>query len=271
MRREDKILLNLPKYDFIKEYLQKIVNQRLLVRGYTFGVLTAQLLDGEDSQLDLKRLDNALRLGKEYCTDFKNIFKERALPFKDRLIDKEIINILAEIKAFEVMYNHSFSNITKVKRTQEKTVDFTAIRNEYNYAIEVIRLGLTQSKSKEPEYLMDVGNRHFSLKMIGGADSIPIFRNIIRSALVSKYPQIEEFCQRKGNEWKGILFISTGRDYFIANRYAQNLFNLTPKATSTALMLEWDSLKNNSGYDYLKHIIITMGKDSDEVIVYPEL
>lgn len=271
MVREDRIINNLSKYQFIKKFLGNAIKQRLEIEGYTLGILTAQLLNGEQSESDLKRLDYVLKLGGEHCIDFKYIFRERNLPNKDRAIDGEIINMLAEIKSFEVLYDLGFEDITKVKRGQEKIVDFTATKNGKNHAVEVTRLGLTQSEKKEPKYLVNMENTYFSIKMISGQDNIPIFRNIIRYAIQNKYPKIKAFCQRRDGEWNGILLISIGRDYFIANRYAQNPFNMTPKPTLGALELEWDSLKQELEYNYLKHVIITIGKGLDKVIIHPAL
>jgi hypothetical protein len=60
------------------------------------------------------------------------------LPNQDRGIDSEIINILAEVKAFECLHKNGFRDITKMKRKKDaKTVDFTAKRNNQHYAIEV--------------------------------------------------------------------------------------------------------------------------------------
>jgi len=271
MTRKDKILSNLKEYEYIKKYLGKAIRDRLEIRGYTRGILTAHLYDGESSKVDLTRLERILQLGEKYCNNFGYIFKERQLPNKDIAIDGEIINTLAEVKAFEVLYSNHFEDLKKIKPTQEKTVDFTAIREDQNYAVEVMRFGLTQSQKKEPKYLVNIESSKFTIQLINGQDNIPIFRNIIRYAIQKKFPQIKGFCERQQGQWQGILLLSIGRDYFIVNKYANNPFNLTPRSTLYALKSEYDSIIQNTQYEHLKHVVITIGKDLNKAIVHPPL
>ncbi len=271
MTRKERIISNLSQYEYTRKFLGNAIRKRLEIRGYTRGMLTAHLLDGEPSKTDLVRLEHALQLGEKHCTDFKHIFKERKLPNKDLAIDGEIINTLAEVKAFQVLYSNHFEDIKKIKPTQGKTVDFSATQKGQNYAVEVMRFGLTQSKKKEPRYLINIGNSKFIVQLINGQDNIPIFRNIIRYAIQKKSPQVKDFCQRQQGQWKGILLLSIGRDYFIANKYANNPFNLTPSSTLDALKSEWDSIIQNTQYEYLRHVVITIGKDLDKVIMHPAL
>ncbi len=271
MTRKERIKSNLSQYKHISKFLGNAIRKRMEIRGYTRGMLTAHLLNGESSRKDLERLEHALQIGEKHCADFKHIFKERKLPNKDLAIDGEIINILSEVKAFEVLYSNHFKDVKKIKPIQEKTVDFTASQKGQNYAVEVMRLGLTQSKKKEPRYMVNIENSKFAVKIINGQDNIPVFRNIIRYAIQHKFPQIKDFCQRQQKQWNGILLLSIGRDYFITNKYATNPFNLTPNPTFQALKSEWDSIIQNTQYDYLKHIIITIGKDSDKIIIHPPL
>jgi len=271
MTRKERIISNLSQYEYTRKFLGNAIRKRLEIRGYTRGMLTAHLLDGEPSKTDLTRLEYVLQLGEKYCTDFKHIFKERKVPNKDLAIDGEIINTLAEVKAFEVLYSNHFEDVKKIKPTQGKAVDFTATQKGQNYAVEVMRFGLTQSKKKEPRYLINIENSKFIVQLINGQDNVPIFRNIIRYAIQKKFPQIKDFCQKQQGQWKGILLLSIGRDYFIANKYANNPFNLTPSSTLYALKSEWDSIIQNTQYEYLKHVVITIGKDLDKVIMYPVL
>ncbi len=271
MTRKERIKSNLSQYAYIKKFLGNAIRRRLEIRGYTRGMLTTHLLDGEPSRTDLVRLEDVLRLGEKHCTEFKRIFRERELPNRDLAIDGEIVNTLAEVKAFEVLYRSHFEDIKKIKPTQLKTVDFTATQKGQNYAVEVMRFGLTQSKKKELRYLTNVENSTLIVQLINGQDNIPIFRNIIRYAIQKKYPQIKDFCQRQQGQWKGILLLSIGRDYFTANKYANNPFNLTPSSTLHALQAEWDSITQDTQYEYFKNAIITIGKDLDKVIVYPAL
>ena len=272
MKRKERVISNLSQYPHIGKFLGNAIKKRLEIRGYTRGILTSRLLDPDTGgKEDLDRLEVVLMFGKKHCIDFKHIFKERKLPNKDLAIDGEIINTLAEVKTFEVLYSNHFEDVKKIKPTQGKTVDFTATQKGQNYAVEVMRFGLTQSKKKEPRYLINIENTKFIVQLINGKDNIPIFKNIIRYAIQKKFPQIKDFCQRQQGQWNGILLLSIGRDYFIANKYANNPFNLTPSSTLHALKSEWDSIIQNTQYEYLKHVVITIGKDLDKIIIHPAL
>jgi hypothetical protein len=272
MKKEEvqKVKSELLNYSFIKKFFGDIVDQRLGIECYEYGMLTAPLLN-EQSKSDLKRLQDVLQLGEAHCTDFKLIFQERELP-RDPTIDGEIINILAEVKAFELLHRWGFRGITKIKREQgTKTVDFTAKRNSQNYAVEVTRLGLARSERKKPEY--DKLSRPPLFTMIDSKEPKNRSRigEDIYDEIIDKYPQIREFCQRQFRDWKGILIISNGRDYFVAGRYENKLYELQPGTVAQVLKQEWESLKQGQGCECLHHIAITMGKHADKAIIYPSL
>lgn len=139
---------NLRNYPLIKSLLGEIIEQRLRIECYTHGMLTGHLLD-EGSRSDLERLELVLQFGNSCCRDFKLIFQEDRLSQQDA--DGKIIDVLAEVKAFEFLCRHGFRDITKIRRKGgAKTVDYTATRDNQNYAVEVTRLGLAQSYGKQP-------------------------------------------------------------------------------------------------------------------------
>lgn len=263
---------NIQKYPFIKCYLEDIINQRLKIECYEYGMLTAQLLDGKPSEPDLTRLEGVLELGEAYCIGFKSVFEERKLPNKDRYIDSEIINILAEVKAFEFLHEHGFSDIARVKRKKgEKTVDFTARRNRQNYAVEVTRLGLASSKRKQPELDRLSKPPRLTIIFSNKPQNTKRIAEDISDEVIDKYPQVREFCQRQAGVWKGILVISNGRDYFVASRYENKLYELEPSTVRRILEQELKLLKEGQEYECLHHILITMGKNLEKATIYPEL
>jgi hypothetical protein len=263
---------NLQKYPFIRCYLEDIINQRLKIECYERGMLTAQLLESESSKRDLTGLEDVLKVGETYCTDFKSIFDERNLPNKDKYIDSEIANILAEVKAFEFLHRHGFRDIARIKRKKgAKTVDFTARRNRHNYAVEVTRLGSARSERKQPQ--LEESSSPPSLIVIDSKrpQNTRRIAEDISDEVLDKYPQVREFCQRQAGVWKGILVISNGRDYFVASRYENKLYELEPSTVRKILEQEWKLLKQGQGYECLHHILITMGRNLDKAIIYPEL
>lgn len=263
---------NLEEYPFIKNFLGDIIDQRLCIEFYTHGMLTAHLLElTESSRADIEKLELVLQFGNSCCKEFKQIFQERMLPKDPKTVDWEIINILAEVKTFELLCHHSFRDIAKIKRAKNtKTVDFTAKRNGKNYAVEVTRLGLAQAHRKKP--VLDKHSKPPFLYLTDSNDNIARIEEQILDEVIDKYDQIKRFCQRQGSEWKGVLVISNGRDYFVMGRFENNLFELMPKTVSKVLEQVWQSLKkSNELYDYLHHILITMGKDSRKAIIHPRL
>ncbi len=287
MKEDAEIIKSsLDKYPLIKKYFGKIIEQRLAINDYEYGMLTAQLLD-EHSKLDLERLEDALELGeKNQCTNFEAIFHERALP-EDKSIDGEIINLLAEVRAFEFLHWQGFRDIAKIKRKQgARTVDFTAKRNNDNYAAEVVRLGLAQADRKKPKHMVEDNLIRHTIsgedKLVGevvgnwfissGEQNIPRIIETIRDTITNKYPQIKNFCQTQGGDWKGMLIISTGCDYFVMNKYAKTEFEVTPKAVEEAVRKLWNLLdKDQVDRKYLYHLVIATGKDLDKTIIHPSL
>lgn len=281
MALKEKIINNLLKYNYINKYFGKAIRNRLEIEGYTRGMLTAHLLD-EESKTDLEKLEHVLELGEKYCAGFERIFKERHLPNKDFAIDGEIINTLAEVKAFEFLHNYGLSNISKMKRKIDaKTVDFTAKKDGQRYAIEVTRLGIAQADRKKPIYLVKdklpahnlpgVRNLVGEFFLISGKDNIQRIIETINDTVENKYRQIKEFCQIQDSSTKGVIFISSGRDYFVMNKYAKTEFEMHPNTVKEALEKVWYTLKEESSdYEYLHHVVITVGKDLGKTIIFPD-
>lgn len=285
MTQEAEIIItNLEKYPSIKEFFGNIVKQRLQIDCYTHGVLTANLLVHEGLTIcDLERLDYVLKLGNVHCRDFDRLFAGKQLPQQSEIADGQIVDILAEVKAFEFLHTHSFTHVNNVKRqASAKTVDFSAKRNNQNYAVEATRLGLAQSNNKQPVYTRKAGMIDYKTKcedangleirtMHQGLNKARIEREI-GDAVTQEYPQIKEFCQAQTGSWKGILLISSGRDYFVMQRYENKSYEITPKKDFfDACEQVWQTLKAEGKDNYLHHLVITKGKDLGKAIIYPEL
>ena len=147
---------NLEKYPFIKKFLGKLINQRLRIECFAHGMLTANLLElNETNKLNLAKLECVLKLGESCCKGFKQIFQDKKrLSKQSEIADGQIIDILAEVRAFEFLYSQDFKDIADIKRVAgARTVDFTAQRNNEKYAAEVTRLGLAQSEEKQPVHM----------------------------------------------------------------------------------------------------------------------
>ncbi|MFH1651559.1 MAG: hypothetical protein ABID87_05615 [Chloroflexota bacterium] len=278
MKRKEKIISNLSKYEYISKFLGNATRKRLELAGYTRGMLTAHL-DSELNKKDLIRLENTLQLGEKYCTDFKHIFKERQLPNKDLAIDGEIINILAEVKAFETLYNKGFQDIRKIKTEQGKTVDFTATRNGQNYVAEVTRINIPVSEKKRPEpdgqkHIKDNSGVNLASIYLYSSDTVmPKWEFTIKSTIKEKYKQVDEYINSLNSQdrnAKGIVIISVGRDYFVSNKYARGDMFL-PRTLAQSLQNSFTELKQEVKYSCLKYIFFIEGKLESHVHIYPEL
>lgn len=269
---------NLEEYPFIKKFLGKIIKKRVEIECFTHGMLTANLLD-RCCKPDLEGLECVLKLGESYCRDFKRIFQGRGLSKQSQIADGQIVDMLAEVKAFEFLYNQGFKNISSIRRTATtKTVDFTSQKGKENYAIEVTRLGLAQSTEKQPVQAYKVDT--LTYETCGDADgyrstckteglNVPRLAREISDAINNKYVQIKDFCQREEDKWKVILFISSGRDYFPMRKYENKEYEDTPDSDfRTAITDICRELGNQ--VSYLDYIVITRGKDLGKAIVYPK-
>ena len=244
-------------------------------------MLTGHLLD-EGSRSDLERLELLLQFGNSCCRDFKLIFQEDRLSQQDA--DGKIIDVLAEVKAFEFLCRHGFRDITKIRRKRgAKTVDYTATRDNQNYAVEVTRLGLAQSYGKQPRYTFRVSTIDYGTECedADGCEFSVITERInvgrlekeITDAVNRKYPQIKSFCQTEADMWKGTLIVSSGRDYFVMGRYENKAYDQTPERDfRQALEQLWSRLRQEpADYRYLYHLVVTRGKDLAKAITYPSL
>ena len=220
---------NLKKYPSISKYFGRIIKQRLRIECFTYGVLTAHLLEPtEYTNVDLQRLEAILQVGEKYCKDFSRIFSGKHLSDDSVIADGQIIDVLAEVKGFELLHNQGFSEIYNVKRSSFKTVDFIAKRNEKKYAIEVTRLGLSQSEKKQPQFTNKISSLKYDkcedatgweLSIITAGNNVDRLKIEIEDAINKKHEQIQQFCESQKGAWNVILLISSGRDYFIMKKY----------------------------------------------------
>lgn len=260
-----KILAKASCFEYINKYLGKYVRTRVATAGYTRGALTAELSNGDDSLNDLNRLDWALCKAERLCADFGLIFKERNLSKIDKVIDNELIDQLAEVRACECLIDNGFTLIKKIRCSDRKTVDFTAERNGVKYAVEVTRLGIKTSTKKKTKYLTNEKASGLRLKILSGGDNRLGFHETLKSAVRGKILQIKSACE-SGSD-KGIIFISSGRDYFLSGRHVDTSFHCLPATAKKELENVFQQLK----LGYLSHIALALNKSTTGVIFEPVL
>lgn len=285
MARENEIIKsNLLKYPCIDCYFGDIVCQRLNILDYEHGVLTAELLDPDQETIsNLNKLDSALRLGNRCCRDFQLIFQGQQLGQDHIVADAKILDLLAEVKAVEYLYSQDFGEITHIKRQQGvRTVDFTTKRNSQYYAVEVTRLGSAESNKKKTQYhTLHKSPELYQIDLILAKNSrnktelnnTPAIEAGIHDAIKRKHPQIKAYCDTHAGNWKGILIISAGWDYFLHSDQANRPIRFFGKTTLRVLKKKWRfwQERHKPIYPYLHHVVIVMGKDLAKAITYPSL
>ena len=242
---EDRKIIEqtLSQYIYIPRFFGDIINKRLNMPSYEYGMLTFHLLN-EQSEDELEDLEMELEFGYLNCAKFEKIFqKDYTSQYKN--LDMQIKRILAQIKGMEVIFRTSFKNITKAEMRNIDAVDFTAQKYHKNYAI-VIGLGLTQTNQ----------NQH---NPVG---------NVITSVIYEQYPRLNQFCQNTAGEWNGIIVISTGYDY-LTPPSSKNISPTLKRRTAIELLRErWTMLKEGrEDYPYLSHLILIDRKWN----IYPSL
>ena len=276
MIQEATIISNLSRYPLIEKFLGDIVRQRLGIEGYENGILTAQLLD-EHYKSDMQRLEQALTVGGANCKSFERIFHIGKLAQNQEIADARILDMLAEVRAFEFLYNIGGKNTSYLsQKSKSTTVDFVTEISNDKCAVEVTRIGLPTSTKKKPIFIakdserIKLGHRELDVtwSLISDQDNRPTFKNVIGDAIDTKYLQVKQFCQMKNKTWKGVITISFGRDYFVTKNARRDL-SMFPEKIKEAIKMIWREQKNV--YEYLDYVIFLLGKNLDRAFIYPDL
>lgn len=298
MIKDERIYNVLSNYRYIAEYLGNIIENRLNMPNYENNVLISKLsreaeslpasilpkndiyeyrhsLDEEDfyygdydddeyyddefseKELPVKNvsglryLDKTLFYGKKYCKEFENIITN--ISFKNYgEADSNILNILSRVKCFEFLSKSKFRDITAVDKSRKKEqIDFIArIPPSVDYyAIAVNRFLTTEDISRYDERQI-----------------INFISSNVSNAIRDKSPKLEHFCKPNIGINKGIIFISSGLEYF------SRLFNLPQNRIIVILNKNWIVHKANSDMNkYFHNLIIMTDKNVRNAIVYPSL
>ena len=283
-------------YPNINELLGDIVEQRLKSPNYEDSILISRLLEAsrrlatlkEDEQVEdedfddeyfgdddyedeyveprkkrfrldsgLYVLDRTLFHGGKYCEGFNCIFQNINLS-KPQEVDNRIAEILVQVKAFEFLSKSRFRRITAVGSKQNRSqVDFICNMHKVLYAIVATRL---YSAKHIEEHRTEYGERYVMKSL----------KNDIAYAIDQKYPQLANVYRTRFGIAKGIIFISSGRDYFGHIKYENSLYGLQPSKIYGVLNRAWATRKSGEkSYEYLHHIVITKGRNVENALVYP--
>ena len=283
--RENIKLILKDYYPCIDEFLGDAIDKRLEMPSYEDGLLTSQLLkaahrlpsykeeypedeyyEDEDYESEGYRLDSGLYLldktlsyGEEYCEGFNFIFQNINFS-RYQEADNRITEMLAQVKAFEYLSKLGFRNITTIDSLHNRLqVDYIARESGDYYAIVVTCL---YSAKHSEEHRSEYDENHV----------MRLLATDISNAINQKYPQLKDFCQKTIGVKRGIIFISSCRDYFGYKKYENKLYGLRPPKVSVVLNKEWRKRKEGQEYyKYLHHVVITTGRNVRNAITYPSM
>lgn len=293
MVKDERIYIVLANYTYISKYLGDIIEDRFKMPYFENNILISKILKAaetlsadplyegtiyrkssfidndeffdddfyDDEFYEEKRLaksvpglyslDKALFYGKKYCEGFENIFFN--ISFKNYgEADSKILNILSQVKCLEFLSKFKFSDIAAIDKSKNQAqIDFIA------------RI------PPSVDYFAIAVSRFLTIEDISGYDERHIMNFVssnISNAIRDKSPKIEHFCKSKIGINKGIIFISSGHEYF------HKLFNLSPNKFRVKLNKNWIVHKANSDMNkYLHNIIIMTDRNVRNAIVYPSL
>jgi len=202
-------------------------------------------------------LDDTLSHGRKHCESFDCIF-HNINSSKPQEIDNRITEMLVQVKAFEFLSKWGFRQITAVESKQSRTqIGFTG--NMYKVAYALVATRLYSAKHIE-EHTAEYGERYLKSSL----------KNDITHAIDQKYPQLLEVYRTCFGVDKGIIFISSGRDYFGHIKLENSLYGLQPNKIHGVLNSAWTARKpGNKSRKYLHHIVITKGRAVENSVVYP--
>ncbi|MBL7126706.1 MAG: hypothetical protein ISS58_05825 [Dehalococcoidales bacterium] len=290
MDNKEDIKLVLNHYPYINRFLGEIVEQRLLMPNNENGVITSQLIKAKDKlpaseyersenddfddeyfddeewesasfKLDsgLHLLNKTLAYGDQFCEGFSYIFQNIKFT-KHQEADTRISEVLAQVKAFECLSKLGYKKITKVDQWQNQlNVDFVARKSPDYFAIMVTRL--YSAKHVEENFLEYDEN---SLARSLTTD--------ISYAINQSYPKIEKYCTNHVGVDKGIIIISSSRDFFGNKKLENTLYGLKTTRVISILNREWTTRKEGQNkHKYLNHLVITTGRNVWNAFTYPRM
>lgn len=257
---KEVINYNLTKYIFIPKFLGSIIERRLSMPSYKYGMLTSHLLNDEEDEEDegsLMWFEEKLESFYLSCANFEQIFQENELS-RHKNIDLTIRKMLVQIKVVDLLLHLRFKAFTKTSGTNASAVDFTAQRYNQNYAV-VVSLGLTESDENQCDALDTIIQ---TLEQQSG--------KAIAIGISETYPRINDFCQRRIGEWRGIIVISIGYDYLASPLYRGKGRRLQRHVATELIRERWTALKENrEDYKYLSHLVLIDGQDRWHI--YPSI
>jgi len=254
----------LSEYPLIDKYLGRIIRRRLNLSCPEKGVLIAELLDDEDeSKQRLRHLEDVLCLGDQLCENFGDVFKS-GLPEDARDADARILDLLAEIEAFDYLYRNAFTKIAHILRTPANpTPEFTALRHGYCYAVEVKRPHIPQSECKKVKPFVRKGIISGFASGDAHGPLVATFKDVVKDA----HKQIEGFCLAENEYYRGIVIMSAGLGFVGSLGLTRGVFSvLRNKPYKNAICQTWGELKEGSNCPYLQHIVFLRKRASEFIV-----
>jgi hypothetical protein len=253
-------------YPEIRRWLRPWLVQRI-IHSEDYQVLIDELENAHGYARELGLLESDIQLAAKACSEFENIIQEKAkLPPLNDEANKSILNKLSEIRAIGGLCRLGFKELRSLPAPGP---DLSGLRNNQRYLIEVTRLGSSQGKRSRVwdahETLYD-GTAFGTMSQSGSAPRA--IRDAIYREVEAKSRQL-----RTAGPGFGIVWISLGRNYFIAGKYELSGVGVMKNMRRTmaqALIGAVDDLQSTGLYTHIGHVVLSLGRDLEDLVV-PQL
>ena len=223
-----------------------------------------ELEDADIYARDLGLLESDLQLAASSCFNFRNVIQEKAkLPPGNDEANKSILNKLAEVRAIAGLCRLGF---TELRSLPAPGPDLSGLRTNKQYLIEVTRLGSSEGKRSQVWDAHDTLPDGTAWGTMSQRGSAPI---AIHEAV---YREVEEKSRqlRNAGPCLGIVWISLGRDYFIAGKYELSGVGVMKNMRRTmteALIGAVADCQSTGLYAHIGHVILSLGRDLEDLVV----
>ena len=254
----------LQRYPHISRWLGTWLSQlERMGEGDDYKVIVTELANEERYRERLTALDNDLGIASIICKNFASVLNEKSsLPQKVDDANVTILDKLAEIRAVSGLYCRGFGQIEFVH-----TPDFAAQLGGKRFLIEVTRLGHAPGKRSDV-YEQQGGSLPVGFKlglMVERGKGQDALSAAIYNAVIHEYAQLKK---GRAVDW-GIVWISLGRDYFVAGKYEQEgvgLFQRMERTTRGSLddvICELKKTVSQGLYARIKYVVLSKGFGQD--------
>lgn len=237
-----------------------------------YRVLLSEIEEAEEYQSlqqPLELLNGHLDIASKICQNFDSLIREKqTLSPGLQEANREVLDKLAEIRAIVGLHALGFQSIKFIG-----SPDLRASHRGSDFLMEVARLSASQAKRPDEWWDEQPGGPASDIFIgvsWGGGKAKDAIANAIHSKINKKNRQLKK--SPYGTSKLTIIWISLGRDYLTAGKYERPGVGLQSRMSNPRIALQEavDQIRQTGGYSELSHVILSLGRDKDDLI-YPPL